>query len=108
MALWEKDDVSVSELGDRLNLPVSGVAPVLDRLERAGLLDRRRGTRDRRILMVVLTDAGRALEELAARFHHRVHCQTELSGSQLVGLRTQLHALTRAMEDVLDTNTTIS
>jgi DNA-binding MarR family transcriptional regulator len=97
MALWEREDVSVGDLGLRLGLPSSGVTPVLDRLEAAGLLVRRRGTDDRRVVVVALTDAGRALEAQAARAQHRVRCQTLLSADALAGLREELHDLVDVM-----------
>ena len=97
MALWEREDVSVGDLGQRLGLPPSGVTPVLDRLEAAGLLLRRRGSEDRRHVVVALTDAGRALEEQAARAQHQVRCQTLLTPDALAGLRTELHDLIDVM-----------
>ena len=102
MALWEKEDVSVGDLGARLGLPLNGVASVLDRLERAELLERRRGREDRRVVVVTLTDAGRALEEQAARAQHQVRCQTMLAPGALASLRAELQDLTRVMgEDTL-------
>ena len=98
MALWEEDDVSVGHLGARLSLPLSGVTPVLDRLERAGLLERRRGTEDRRTVRVALTDAGRDLERQAARAQHQVRCQTELRPEALAELRSELHDLTHTLD----------
>jgi DNA-binding MarR family transcriptional regulator len=99
MALWEREDVNVGDLADRLGLPPSGITPVLDRLESAGLLLRRRGTEDRRLVVVALTDAGRALEEPAARAQHHVRCQTLLSPDALAGLREELHDLVEVMSE---------
>lgn len=99
MALWEREEVNVGDLADRLGLPPSGVTPVLDRLEAAGLVLRRRGTEDRRLVVVALTDEGRALEAPAARAQHRVRCQTLLPGDALVGLREELHDLVKVMAE---------
>lgn len=100
MALWEGDDISVSELGTRLATPMNGLTPVLDRLERAELVERRRGRTDRRVVQVSLTDAGRALEQPAAVAAHAVRCQTELSRSEVDALRVQLRELTRVLDQV--------
>jgi DNA-binding MarR family transcriptional regulator len=97
MALWEQEDVSVGDLGARLGLPLSGITPVLDRLERAGLLERRRGAPDRRVVLVTLTDAGRATEEQAARAQHEVRCRTMLSPGALATLRGELQDLVQVM-----------
>jgi len=99
MALWEREDVNVGDLADRLGLPPSGITPVLDRLESAGLLLRRRGTEDRRLVVVALTDEGRALEKPAAEAQHTVRCQTLLSPDALVGLREELHDLVEVMSE---------
>ena len=99
MALWEQEDVSVGDLGARLGLPVSGITPVLDRLDRAGLLDRRRGSPDRRVVLIALTDEGRALEEEAAKAQHQVRCQTMLSPGALATLRGELQDLVQVMAE---------
>lgn len=94
MALWEDDDQTVTQLGETLRLPAHGLLPVLTRLEQAGLLRRARDAADRRVVRIMLTPTGRALERQAAAVQHQVACQTRLSSSALAGLRTQLHHLT--------------
>ena len=42
LALWERDDVTVSKLGERLFLDSGTLTPLLKRMEAAGLLQRRR------------------------------------------------------------------
>jgi len=42
MALWEKDDVSVKELGNRLYLDSGTLTPLLKSLESQGLIERKR------------------------------------------------------------------
>ena len=49
------------EIGDRLVAQVPDVPRIVDRMEKAGLLQRTRGTSDRRIVMASLTEAGLAL-----------------------------------------------
>ena len=98
MALWEEDEVRVGDLGQRLGLPVNGLVPVLDRMEQADLLVRRRSTVDRRHVEVVLTTAGRALESQAARVAEQVRCQTELAPDAVEALRAELHGLSKALD----------
>src|SRR5271154_1630035 len=48
------------ELGTHLGVDKASIVALLDRLERAGLIERRRCTRDRRRQGIFLTDAGSA------------------------------------------------
>jgi DNA-binding MarR family transcriptional regulator len=52
-----------SEVGDRLVDRTPDVTRLLDRLEREGLIERRRADHDRRVVEVAITDAGLAMLE---------------------------------------------
>ncbi|MBN1774972.1 MAG: MarR family transcriptional regulator [Clostridiales bacterium] len=66
LALWERDGVSVKDLGERLFLDSGTLTPLLKKMEAEGLLNRKRDTKDERNVRIFLTDAGRALKERAA------------------------------------------
>jgi DNA-binding MarR family transcriptional regulator len=59
--LWEEDEQSGAALGERLVLDSATITGVVDRLERAGLVERRSDPGDRRVNRVALTPKGRAL-----------------------------------------------
>jgi DNA-binding MarR family transcriptional regulator len=63
VALWQQDDQTVSELGDKMFLESNTLTPVLKKLEAMGYLRRRRDPADERQVRVSLTDAGRRLRE---------------------------------------------
>jgi DNA-binding MarR family transcriptional regulator len=75
------------DLADELLLTASGVTRLLDRLERAGWVDRATCSSDRRVVYAALTDTGRAkLEEASAShlsavrdYFERRYSQEELS-----------------------------
>ena len=50
-----------NEIGEKLLISKSTVVAVVDKLERQGLVERRRSEEDRRHVFVHLTDAGRAV-----------------------------------------------
>ena len=65
MVLWEREAVSVKELGEALYLDSGTLTPLLKKMEAKGLLSRRRSPEDERSLIVSLTDAGRAMRDKA-------------------------------------------
>jgi DNA-binding MarR family transcriptional regulator len=58
----EEPDLSQSHLASRLVIEAPTLVRHLDRLEADGLLERRRDERDRRVVRVRVTDAGREAE----------------------------------------------
>lgn len=60
--LWEEDEQSGAELGERLLLDSATMTGLLDRLEHAGLIERKAHATDRRVNKVVLTARGRDLQ----------------------------------------------
>ncbi|MBH5372693.1 MarR family transcriptional regulator [Bradyrhizobium sp. CNPSo 4016] len=63
VALWEQDDQTVRELGDKMFLESNTLTPILKKLEAMGYLRRQRDPADERQVRVSLTDAGRRLRE---------------------------------------------
>jgi DNA-binding MarR family transcriptional regulator len=62
--------MSMSELAEQRLMSSSGFSRLADRLERRGLIERRRSARDGRSFDATLTSAGRALLKKAWRHHH--------------------------------------
>ena len=65
MVLWEQDSQPVNTIAHRLLLETNTVTPLLQRMERLGLIVRKKGERDKRQQIVSLTEKGRSLEEQA-------------------------------------------
>jgi len=65
LVLWEKDDLSVSEIGERLMLSSNTLTPLLKRMETQGILLRTRSSEDERIVKIALTSEGDKLREKA-------------------------------------------
>lgn len=65
VGLWEGDGITVGQLCDRLFTETSTLTPILKRLEQQGHVERRRGERDERQVILHLTASGRALENEA-------------------------------------------
>ena len=99
LVLWQDGSRTISNIARRLKLPANGITPVIDRLEQAGLVVRRRDPVDRRVISIHLTAEGVALEEQAARAQFSVVCETQLGGAALRALRDELHAMVQRMEN---------
>ncbi len=65
LVLWEKDGVSVTEIGEKLMLDNGTLSPLLKKMEQAGYVERRRCREDDRVVEITLTEKGRALQEEA-------------------------------------------
>ena len=62
LVLWEKDNIKLYELGDTLELSSNTLTPLLKRLEEKGYLRRIQPEKDKRQLVIQLTQAGQALQ----------------------------------------------
>ncbi len=65
LVLWERDDLSVKAIGERLGLDSGTLTPLLKRLEKLGFVARRRDPEDERSVRIGLTEEGRALKAKA-------------------------------------------
>jgi len=93
MALWQHRTDTVSELAQHLDLAAHAMTPLLQRLEQAGLIVRRRSPIDSRAVLIELTSVGVELETSAAAVQRTVKCATGLSPETLAVLRGELHDL---------------
>ena len=103
LVLWERDGLPVKQIGERLSLDSGTLTPLLKRLEQQGLVERRRGQDDERIVRIHLTPEGRALRGKARKIPTELACRagyelaTDRSVRDLVRLRDELTALTRRL-----------
>lgn len=65
MVMWEHEEISVKELGKYLYLDSGTLTPVLKALEKKGYVSRARSKEDERVLIVSLSEEGKALKEKA-------------------------------------------
>ncbi|WP_374726403.1 MarR family winged helix-turn-helix transcriptional regulator [Herbaspirillum seropedicae] len=101
MVLWEKDQVTVSELGGRLFLDSGTLTPLLKRMEAMGLLHRTRDAEDERRVLVSLTPAGRALREKAKTVPLQMSCMLP-SLDQVKNLVVELKRVRKGLQDAED------
>ncbi|NWO20086.1 MarR family winged helix-turn-helix transcriptional regulator [Leptotrichia sp. oral taxon 223] len=54
--LWEKDNITCKELSEKTGLAINTLTPMLDRIEKVGLIERRPHPGDRRKVLIKLTE----------------------------------------------------
>ena len=65
MVLWEKNNQPVNDIAHRLLLETNTVTPLLQRMEKLGIVNRKKGETDKRQQIVSLTEKGKNMEEKA-------------------------------------------
>ena len=96
--LWQQDDQTVGDLGQKLFLQSNTLTPMLKRLESLGYLKRGRDSADERQVRVKLTDAGRKLQIRASEIVCRVRIATGLQEKEVASLAAEVNALRKALE----------
>ncbi|ORE98589.1 MarR family transcriptional regulator [Aurantimonas sp. 22II-16-19i] len=97
LVLWQDGRSTSRAIADRLHLSANAISPLLERLERGGLILRQRDQADRRVVHIDLTEHGRALQSLAYDAQQAVECRTGLALDELERLRDELVALAMRM-----------
>lgn len=90
LVLWERDDRSVGEIGEKLLLDSSTLTPLLKRLEAAGIVRRERNPKDERQVRIRLTEQGRVMRETARDFPESLLCATGCDVETLTRLKTEM------------------
>lgn len=65
VSLYDHDNITVSELGELLDLNYGTLSPLLTRMEKQKLIERARSTKDTRIVYIKLLTSGKKIREEA-------------------------------------------
>ena len=93
MVLWAEGEISVKQLGKRLHMDSGTLTPLLKALEQKGYVTRLRSPEDERVLLVRLTEDGRALEDTALRVPEQMRACVRLSPDEAETLYRLLYKL---------------
>ncbi|MFZ5814776.1 MAG: MarR family winged helix-turn-helix transcriptional regulator [Bacillota bacterium] len=99
--LEERGESTVSEVAAHLGMSVAGATGLIDRLVRAGLVERRRDESDRRLVFVTLSPAGREGLAEARRLRRSIIAElmsalTREEVEQYMRIYEKMHASLRA------------
>ena len=90
LVLWEQDGLTVGEISHRLLTDPGSLTPLLKRLEAEGLLNRTRSREDERVVLVELTEQGRALQKQARQVPPCIQAASGRSVERLQELQAEL------------------
>ena len=93
LVLWERDGITVGEICNRLMLDNGTLSPLLKKMQQAGYIDRKRSEEDDRIVLITLTEEGRALQEKAKEIPGKVAECIDLSPEKAQMLYTLLYEM---------------
>ncbi|MDV7486658.1 MarR family transcriptional regulator [Acinetobacter baumannii] len=93
LVLWEKDEITVSEIGSKLFLESSTLTPILKKLEALQLLNRTRSKEDERQVIITLSEKGKKLKEQAVNIPTHILEASSCGTTTLLGLKDQLTQL---------------
>lgn len=80
--LWPKDGLTQSELADELCISPATITKTLDRMSKAGLVERRTDSEDQRVSRVYLTNQGKLLQEPVEEVWHELEAQSLVNLTQ--------------------------
>lgn len=73
LELWREDGLTQKDLVDRLDVEQATMANTISRMERDGLIERRRHPEDRRARLIYITDRAKSLEAAATNTARNVN-----------------------------------
>lgn len=97
LVLWEKECVSVGDLGQILHLDSGTLTPLLKRMETSGLINRSRDPNDERRVLISLKDKGRDLSAEAEKIPKELTKNIEFDN--LNQLRDELKVLVTLLSE---------
>ena len=94
--------MSVSEISRRLGIAKPNITPLVDRLYDAGYVDRQHDENDRRVVNIVLLEAGKEkLDAIRATIARQIHLQADgLTVSEFRELNESLSSVVRILSSL--------
>ncbi|MEM9224010.1 MAG: MarR family transcriptional regulator [Pseudomonadota bacterium] len=97
LVLWQQDGLSVQQIADRLFLEGATTTPLIQRIEKMGLVRKERSAEDERRQEVFLTEEGRSLGERAADVPVQLGCALNITDAKAHELLEEINKLRAAI-----------
>ncbi|WP_338378673.1 MarR family transcriptional regulator [uncultured Flavobacterium sp.] len=95
LVLWEQQEQTVNELGDKLKLDSGTLTPLLKRMELKDFVARNRSTVDERIVLITLTEKGKLLKDKAACIPTKLMQAMDVSVEDLIVLKNIISKISK-------------
>jgi MarR family transcriptional regulator, organic hydroperoxide resistance regulator len=79
LVLWEEDGLTVNHIADRLEIEGATATPLIQRMEKLGLVTRHRSSEDERCVLVSLTKTANSYRERARQIPQALGCAAGVS-----------------------------
>lgn len=101
--LWHKEGIPISELSKKTGLATTTLTGMLDRMEAMNLIYRDRGDKDRRKILIFLTEEAKSLEQEYNEVTEEISniYYKGFSVEEIEQLENYLHRILENVEDVL-------
>lgn len=96
MVMWEHKSLSVKKLGKLLFLDSGTLTPMLKKMEKAGLVKRKRSENDERSVIITITDKGEELHDEASDIPLKMTGCVALESEDALQLYQLLHKLMKS------------
>lgn len=93
LVLWEHEEMTVKQIGEKLHLDSGTLTAVLKKLESMELIRRFRDSKDDRVVNVQLSEKGKLLKEEIIEVPEQVYCKVGLEFEELKILKKSLDGL---------------
>ncbi|MDC7249937.1 MAG: MarR family transcriptional regulator [Sphaerochaetaceae bacterium] len=93
LVLWEKDNILVKDLGDKLYLESNTLTPLLQKLEKKELISRVKDENDKRKVYIRLTEKGYKLKDSAKEIPQELMCKISYNNEKFKQLTILLKEL---------------
>ncbi|WP_292589805.1 MULTISPECIES: MarR family winged helix-turn-helix transcriptional regulator [unclassified Mesotoga] len=98
LVLWEREPLTVKDLGEKLFLDSGTLTPLLKRMERQSLLTRERSQGDERQVLISLTEKGKGLKDKAIDIPMKIAEQVNISQREYISLMSSLKKLLKKID----------
>lgn len=99
MLVWDKREIAVKQLTERLFLDTGTLTPLLRKLQQRGLVTLDRDDGDRRSVMVRATASGMQLREMALDIPRKVGACLPLEMDEILSLHKTLYKILTGLKD---------
>jgi DNA-binding MarR family transcriptional regulator len=97
LTLWEKDGMSVNEIGTKLYLNTNTLTPLLKRLEHLSFIKRVKCCEDERKVLIYLSEEGKELKTIAKSIPHEMATSLDCTPDKAKCLKQELEVLIHKM-----------